>query len=360
VAKQAQLDAVRPVLNALDAEVTAVEKVLDVVEAGADKATDVLESGLEKVADVVPEALDKSVTVTAEVTRKGARALRDPRKVAIILGISCVAVGAGIGVVAYRIAKRRLEMGFEKRLDTEIDSMRDFYIRRYKTDEYATPESTAEALGVQTEEEAQEAEESAKALQAYRGMQLVEKQKKSADQTRVAYDQIAVKKDTVLKGVTVTQEGAGVEVHDKDIVVERNVFVEGRPLVDDDWDAEAEEANRNPERPYIISHDEFMENSYEHSQTTLTYYEGDDVLAEADDQVVFEVESVVGVDNLSQFGHGSRDPNVVYIRNERTESDYEVVKNPGSYAEVAHGGLRHSEQHSRRSSIQRSRWGDDE
>jgi hypothetical protein len=343
------------VLNALDSEVTTVEKVLDAVEAGADKATDVLESGLEKVADVVPEALDKSVNVTAEVTRKGVRALRDPRKVAIILGISCIAVGAGIGVVAYRIARRRLEKEFENRLDTEIDSMRDFYIRRYKGAEYSTPQSAAEALGA-NKEETEEAETAAQILEANKGIRLVDEQKQAADQPSVAYDKVKVKTDTVLKGVEITQNGTGVEVADKDIVVERNVFVEGRPLVTDDWDAEAEEANRNPEKPYVISHDEFMENSFEHAQVRLVYYEDDDILAEADDSIIFEVESVVGTDNLSQFGRGSRDPNIVYIRNERNEYDYEVVKNTGSYAEVANGGLRHSD----RQALRRFRRGDDE
>lgn len=358
MAKQAQLDAVRPVLNALDSEVTAVEKVLDAVEAGADKATDVLESGLEKVADVVPEALDKSVIVTTEVTRKGVRALRNPRTVAyIVIGVS-MAAGAGLGYLGYRLMKKKLEKEFEDRLDTEIDSMRDFYIRRYKGAEYSTPQSAAEALGTPTEE-VEGAEAAAQMLENYKGIQLVDGQKEAASQ-QVAYDNVKVVKDTVLKGVSITPNGAEVEIEEKDIVVQRNVFVEGRPLVNEDWDAEAEEANRNPERPYVISHDEFMENSYEHSQTTLTYFEGDDVLAESDDSVVFEVEAVVGMDNLGRFGHGSRSPNVVYIRNERTESDYEVVKTDGSYSEIAHGGLRHSDQHSRRHSLRQSKWGDDE
>jgi hypothetical protein len=347
VAKQAQIDAVRPVLNALDAEVTAAEKVLDAVEAGADKATDVLESGLEKVADVVPEALDKSVNVTAEVTRKGVRALRDPRKVVIILGISFAVVGAGVGYLTYKGLKRRLEKEFDARVDHEVESMRDFYQRKYRDGKFATPQSTADALGAQSQIEAQEAADAIEALEDY--------QKGRPQQpTRpepVAYDKVQVVEEEVLKGVTITADGvgtelAGVKVEEKDIPVDRNVLVNDRPIVDDNWDAEAEEANRDPAIPYVISYEEFMENAYEHSQTTLTYYEGDDVLCEADGSVVFDIEKIIG-DNLGRFGHGSKEQNIVYIRNEVAEADYEVVKNTGNYADIVHG-LRHSAHPNRR------------
>lgn len=340
MAKQAQIDAVRPVLNALDAEVTAAEKVLDVVEANADKATDAVEAGLEKVADVVPEALDKGVTVTAEVARRGVQFFRDPRKVAIIVVAASVVAGAGVGVVAYRIAKKRLEKDFETRLETEIESMRSFYIQRYKAGQYATPESAAEALGVPTEEEAAAHE----ALSNYQGANIVE----HVETQPVDYDKVRVQSDTVLKGVEISGNGDGVEVKDKELTIERNVFVEGRPLVIEDWDAEAEEAIRNPESPYVISFEEFNENSFEHAQSTLTYYEGDDILAEADDSVIDAIEAVVGNDNLRRFGHGSRDPNVVYIRNERTESDYEVVRSKGKYVDEVHPGLSHSDDYSHR------------
>lgn len=327
MAKQAQIDAVRPALTAIDKEVAAAEKVIDTV------------------AEVVPEAFDKGVDVTAEVARRGVRAFRDPRKVVIILGISGAILGAGVGVFVYRIARKRLEKEFENRLDAEIESMRSFYIQRYKAEKYATPQSAAEALGANTEDESEAVEEAVEALETYQGKAPVE------------YDKVKIVTDTVLKGVSITQDGTGVEVQDKEITVQRNVFVDGRPIVLEDWDAEAEEANRNPEVPYVISHDEFMENSFEHEQSTLTYYvgDGDDILAESDDSIINEVESIVGNDNLNRFGHGSRDPNVVYIRNERTEADYEVVRHTGSYAETVHG-LRHSEEHAHR----RSRWGDDE
>jgi hypothetical protein len=38
------------------------------------------------------------------------------------------------------------------------------------------------------------------------------------------------------------------------------------------------------------------------------------------------------------FGHGSGDPNVVYIRNEKLQAEYEVLRDPGSYEIEVLGG----------------------
>lgn len=343
MAKRAQIDAVRPILTEIDKGATAVEGAIDAVVSGADKATDVLESGLEKAADVVPEVLDNSVHVAADVTKAGVRALRDPRKMIIIFGVTGLAVGAGLGVVAYKILKKRLEKQYEERLDREIDEMRNFYRRRNKSGDFATPQTTAEKLL---------AEEATEARDAYEGKDEPPKPvvptSGPPESTQVRYDKV------------VTNPQAQQLVKDKVVRVEetttRNIFVDGKPLVDDDWDAEAEEANRTPEVPYIISFEEFQENSFEHEQTSMTYYEGDDVLADEKDEMIPEIESFVGHDNL-RFGHGSRDPNVVYIRNERTESDYEVQRSTGKFSEEVLGGFRHSDDSPR---LRKARWGDDE
>jgi hypothetical protein len=337
MAKQAQIDAVRPVLNALDKEVSAAEKVIDAVVAGADKGTEVLEAGLETVADVVPEVLNKSVKVPASVTRRGVQALRDPRKVAIILGVSCAAAGAGLGVLGYKLLKKRLEKQFEERLERELEEMRIHYLARSKAGEFATPRSAAEALL---------AKEAIEALDQYQGNErpfpdpeledrVTEELEKTTDgPTR--YDKVKTAEHIVedLKDKVVE-----VEVEE---IVHRNVFVEGKPLVDDEWDAEAEERSRNPEVPYIISIEEYMENTFEHEQTQLTYYQGDGVLADEKDGMITEVEMIVGNENLSRFGHGSQDPNTVYVRNERTEADYEVTLSTGKFSEEVMG-LRHSD-----------------
>ena len=351
MAKQAQIDAVRPVLTDIDKGVTATEKAIDAIVDNTEKAADILESGLEKAADVVPETIEKSVEVTAEVAKQGVRAFRNPKVVALVVIGASMAAGAGIGFLAYKHMKKRLEKQYEESMERQLEEMRAFYIRRNKEGDYATPASAAEALQVK---------EAHEALNNYQG----KKEPKEKPPLKVVADDRAGANEQVRYDKVVTNEEAKSEIRDHVVKIEveeapqetRNVFVDGRPLVDDDWNAEAEEARRNPAFPYVISHDEFMENAYEHEQISLTYYRGDDVLADNKDQVIDAVEEVVGTDNLTLFGHGSRDPNIVYVRNERTESDYEVALSTGKYAEEVHG-LRHSDDGPQ---LRRARWGVDE
>lgn len=349
MAKQAQIDAVRPVLTAIDKDVTAVEGVLDAVVSGADKASDVLESGLEKAADVVPEALDKGVHVTVDGTRKFVRAFRNPRTTAYVVIGASLAAGAGLGLLAHHLMKKRLEKQYQDRLERELEEMRIFYLRRAKAGEFSTPRTAAEALL---------AKEAVDALDEYQGN--VAKGEEESTKTLPNRIDKALREPTRYDKVVRDSEAAEAvreQVTTVEETVTSNIFVDGKALVPDDWDAEAEEAQRNPEVPYVISHDEFMENTYEHEQSSLTYYSGDDVLTDEKDEMIQNADEIVGVTNLGRFGEGSRDPNIVYVRNERTESDYEIALNQGTFAEQVMGGFRHSDQPHR---LMRARWGDDE
>jgi hypothetical protein len=119
---------------------------------------------------------------------------------------------------------------------------------------------------------------------------------------------------------------------------DRNVF-EAEP---DKWDSRAELANRSSDRPYVITKEEFMQNEPEHEQVSLTYFEGDEVISDERDQPVENEDDLIGKDNL-KFGHGSKDNNVVYIRSEGTETDFEVLRSHGKYAEEVLGFIEHSE-----------------
>lgn len=116
-----------------------------------------------------------------------------------------------------------------------------------------------------------------------------------------------------------------------------NVFVESQ-----EWNYSAEIAQRSKDIPYIIHYDEFRENELEHEQSTITYYEEDDVLADERDIPVNDMDELIGLGNLGRWGHGSNDPNIVYIRNERLEIDMEVIRDQRSYSEVVQGNIRHS------------------
>ena len=87
-----------------------------------------------------------------------------------------------------------------------------------------------------------------------------------------------------------------------------------------------------------------MENDKEFNQVTLTYFEGDEVLSDERDQTVDDVDGLAGEDNLQRFGHGSGDPNVLYIRNEHISLDMEILRSKGKYTHEVLGFIEHSDQ----------------
>lgn len=123
---------------------------------------------------------------------------------------------------------------------------------------------------------------------------------------------------------------------------------------DGDWDYEAELSTRDPRAPYVIHQEEFINDEMGYHQETLSYYAGDDIMADTDDTPIYNYSGLMGE---LKFGHGSRDPNVVYIRNDAIHMEWEVLLNPGAFSEEVLGlalekdnenDLRHSVQKFRR------------
>jgi hypothetical protein len=61
---------------------------------------------------------------------------------------------------------------------------------------------------------------------------------------------------------------------------------------------------------------------------TLMYYAGDDILVDELDVPIYNYQKIVGE---LKFGHGSQDPNIVYVRNEKLQLEYEILNNPESF-----------------------------
>lgn len=88
---------------------------------------------------------------------------------------------------------------------------------------------------------------------------------------------------------------------------------------------------RDPERPYLISIDDYMEDDSPFAKVEMTYFEGDGVLVDTNDAIVPNIEAVVGSHNLDKWGQGTTDPEQVYIRNERLEIDIELTHDDNTY-----------------------------
>lgn len=108
--------------------------------------------------------------------------------------------------------------------------------------------------------------------------------------------------------------------------VRRNAFASN----DEDWDYEAEVRNRTTELPYILHKDEFYADEKGYSQITCTYYAGDRIMVDEDEHhPVYNHERTTGP---LLFGHGSGDPKILYVRNDRLKAEYEIIHDDGLYS----------------------------
>ena len=82
--------------------------------------------------------------------------------------------------------------------------------------------------------------------------------------------------------------------------------------------------------PYVISPEDFTNSPPGYNAQALDYF-SDGILADSWG-VELDLDETIGEDAVNHFGEYADD--VVYVRNERTEIDYEVTKDPRTYEEV--------------------------
>lgn len=84
--------------------------------------------------------------------------------------------------------------------------------------------------------------------------------------------------------------------------------------------------------PFVISQARYawddsndgMSNSY--SKISVTFYPKQNTLLDEDDELIADIGSTVGWESLRQFGFESTDADVVFVRNHRLETDFEVIR----------------------------------
>ncbi len=248
------------------------------------------------------------------------RILNDPRRVPIITGVTAFGIGVGLGYILGRSRKvevelipNQLEMDFTDR-SIELDRIR---------------------------EEVEEMREAREARQRPAPVVIDESQLKPS-----VIDETEAEILTIENGVIVNSEQfiaerltkAMMSSNEPDEVVMQSVFAENN----DDWDYEKEIKTRSAEQPYVIHKDEFYADELGYTQTTLCYYAGDNIMADEEDAPVYNHERVTGPLN---FGHGSSDPNVFHVRNDKRRAEYEILFHEGLYSEEVLG---HEIEHNQR------------
>jgi hypothetical protein len=242
-----------------------------------------------------------------------ARLLEVAKKRTVIAGsVAVVAFAAGTGS-GYFYARKKLIGEFDEKMEAEIERTSEWLERKYKkqakADEFATPESAAEALGVEVEEEPSSVEKASEAFERY-------------------HPEMPIPNDvrTVKHPLATTPRQ-----------VNRNIFTDPQPVEGVDFNYDEEVAARSSERPYIISAEEFEAGEFD--KVCLTWYSGDDVLTDDQDTIIpdFEYEKYIGSEDNLRFGHRSDQNHIVYIRSEKVEIDFEVARHGGKYSVAVAG-----------------------
>lgn len=278
-------------------------------EQAVEKAIDVSEEAIEAVTDAVTEV---ATTFAAKTFTLG-------------LGVGLVAGG----LVGYLVARKRLETKYDKIAQEEISEMREHYLKKVAVAEPKPDLDTeVERLGYASKDVPPGSSPASGAV------------------VLPSMPNVVVPADEVEQAVQEVEQA-------------RNVF---EPPV---WNHEVESASRTSEVPYVIHKDEFEQGNFQgepHGQTTLTYFVEDDVLIDESDAQIPDIDGTIGLEVLERFGHGSGDPDVVYVRNHQHQTDFRVQRSMGSFAAEVHGiteddSLEHSamrRHRSRRSDVDES------
>ena len=125
----------------------------------------------------------------------------------------------------------------------------------------------------------------------------------------------------------------GPDEDDDDDIEHHNVF-EDNPMPPDYDD-------RKNGGTYILTTEEFMEEPKQDGYTTvgLTWFEDGDTLIDESDQSIVPAADTIGVEATKYFGWDpkSDDEHTIFVRNEKSEIDFEVTRDERSYAEVILG-----------------------
>lgn len=98
---------------------------------------------------------------------------------------------------------------------------------------------------------------------------------------------------------------------------------------EDDEEGDEDEMNDMVE-PYVITPDEFGDTGYE--TVCLTLY-ADGVITDdfGDMMSDDDIDTLIGRDSLKHMGENPEDPDVLYVRNENEEVDYEIARDVDKY-----------------------------
>lgn len=158
---------------------------------------------------------------------------------------------------------------------------------------------------------------------------------------KIARDSIDEVVDRLLKKQEVTIDPDQVKMNLDEVIVDEEEFVPTPEELEqyanyakrygDHPDEKKETEEVVPvDGPYVISPEMFGENS-EYETISLTYY-ADGVLTDEWDNVIDDVEDMIGANSLNTFG--DYEPDSVFVRDDEIKTDYEILADERAFADV--------------------------
>ena len=83
--------------------------------------------------------------------------------------------------------------------------------------------------------------------------------------------------------------------------------------------------------PYVISPEEFGEFE-DYGKVDLIYYNDGVLVEDGTDEVIEDINEVIGLESLKHFGEHEEE--TVHVRNDELKTDYEVLLDARNYAEL--------------------------
>lgn len=146
------------------------------------------------------------------------------------------------------------------------------------------------------------------------------------------------RKDEPSEPETNTEPEDGIKRAEKPDIKEYAAMLQQKGYTDYAGDAQSEDDAEqltfeeviDRDKPYVITPEEFGERD-DYDTVSLVYY-ADDILADDADEIVWDVEGVVGRDSLNHFGEYEDDS--VFVRNEQEQTDYEILLDSRNYYDI--------------------------
>jgi hypothetical protein len=240
-------------------------------------------------------------------------------------GIIWASAGAGLG---YLLARRNLEIEYQKRLNLQIDNANDYYRRKY---ERQLREERKKDLG-ETRETLETLVEESPVSDKPVDWEEVEKTVSEPEEEQEPESIIA---DAGLSTTMTNYQG----MFKGEMAPTEHVVVERGPTIEEHEEAPEDPSppSKNPDKlPVEISEEAFLDNHSGFRQVSCVYYAGDDILGSETNKVVPENirRLMLGDDMLERLKTGIDGAKVLYVRNEKTKVDYEVFIQPEAYVDA--------------------------